>query len=319
LKVEEMIPKLAFAGFWRRGGAFCIDLLILGLLQLPLIWTLVLLLGLPIADPEHFEESLGGPVIALLMLSQTALFWLYFAIQESRMGATLGKRALNVRVTSRQGMRLSFARASLRWLTKTVLAWPLGLTWWVQLFTTNRQALHDLIAGSLVLHVDLDDWSALPIQGLVLYKGQRSRREDEAERGMAIKSGPAVAPDGEVAFAPRKPREPTTIRLRAQTPDCSLDLLSFGLSELGPVTGGPGGIVIGRMPDPGGRFIDDPEVSSRHLRLEWWNGRLVATDLGSLNGSMINGEEMLADLRYPLEHGDSLSLGPVKFTVEING
>lgn len=82
-------------------------------------------------------------------------FWLYFAVQESSpYQATLGKRLLGIYVVDIQGNRITLGRALLRALVKTVSqAVIFGIFGFIMaLFTARKQALHDLIANTLVLN-----------------------------------------------------------------------------------------------------------------------------------------------------------------------
>ncbi len=53
--------------------------------------------------------------------------------------------------------------------------------------------------------------------------------------------------------------------------------------------------------------INDPEVSRRHARLQFQGGRYVIEDLGSTNGTYVNGQRLIGP--YVLKPGDVVSLG----------
>ena len=59
--------------------------------------------------------------------------------------------------------------------------------------------------------------------------------------------------------------------------------------------------------------IEDPSLSRHHARLEFQNGKALIEDLGSLNGTMINGER-IQGVRA-LKPGDQLVLGTVLLTL----
>lgn len=74
--------------------------------------------------------------------------WLYFALQESsEMKATIGKRAMNIVVTDGRGSKISFGRASVRFLFKAITPIIGAIT---QPFTKRRQTIYDMAAGTLV-------------------------------------------------------------------------------------------------------------------------------------------------------------------------
>lgn len=80
-----------------------------------------------------------------------ALPWLYHALMESSAGsATLGMRALGIRVTTLEGERISFTRASCRFFASYLSALILCIGYLMIAFTERRQALHDIIAGCVV-------------------------------------------------------------------------------------------------------------------------------------------------------------------------
>jgi uncharacterized RDD family membrane protein YckC len=81
-----------------------------------------------------------------------AINWLYFAVMESSgWQATLGKRALGMVVTNLAGNRISFGRATGRLFASFISGIPLMLGYLIQPFTAKRQALHDMISGTLVI------------------------------------------------------------------------------------------------------------------------------------------------------------------------
>ena len=80
------------------------------------------------------------------------LTWLYYAIMESSSKqATVGKMALGIVVTDLNGKRVSFGRATGRHFGKILSGLILGFGFIMAAFTEKGQALHDIIAGCLVL------------------------------------------------------------------------------------------------------------------------------------------------------------------------
>jgi uncharacterized RDD family membrane protein YckC len=77
--------------------------------------------------------------------------WLYEASMESSSKqATLGKMALGLKVTTEAGQRISFARATGRHFAKYLSGMILMIGYIMAGFTQRKQALHDMIAGTLV-------------------------------------------------------------------------------------------------------------------------------------------------------------------------
>jgi hypothetical protein len=74
--------------------------------------------------------------------------------------------------------------------------------------------------------------------------------------------------------------------------------------------------VIGRGDDCGVR-INDPRLSRHHARIEALPAaRLLAHDMGSANGVLVNGDRIVAP--RPLLPGDEMVCGPVRFVVRSN-
>jgi CheY-like chemotaxis protein len=60
----------------------------------------------------------------------------------------------------------------------------------------------------------------------------------------------------------------------------------------------------------------DPALSRRHCRLEWRDDHLMVEDLGSRNGTLVNGEKVLEP--RVLAEGDMLRIGASVFAVRLN-
>ena len=89
----------------------------------------------------------------MLLPITVVVTWLYFAyLESSDRQATLGKMALGLFVTDLQGQRITFARATGRFFAKFITGLiPFFIGYIMAAFTEKRQALHDIIAGCLVL------------------------------------------------------------------------------------------------------------------------------------------------------------------------
>lgn len=152
-----------YAGFWLRFLAWLID----GLILSPVVF-LFLFLGLGmtggLAHLMALSQRHGGEVDPAAFATFFSMFftfvaamlvvrWLYFAYLESgEKQATWGKQVLGLYVTDVQGQRISFAHASGRFFAKLVSNLiPLELGYIMAAFTERRQALHDMIASTLVL------------------------------------------------------------------------------------------------------------------------------------------------------------------------
>ncbi|MBX9695642.1 MAG: RDD family protein [Cyanobacteria bacterium] len=135
------------AGFWLRAVAFLIDAITAFIVYLFVCFSTGAL-GATLFGQEAVVSSAQNIAFAL----QFIVPWLYFAIMESsEMQATLGKRALGLKVTDINGNRLSFARATGRHFGKVLSALMLGIGFLMIAFTPRRQGLHDVIADTSVV------------------------------------------------------------------------------------------------------------------------------------------------------------------------
>ena len=83
----------------------------------------------------------------------SSFFVIYHAVMESsNIQGTFGKMILKIKVTDINGNRLSFIRAALRAFGKIISIFTLGIGFLPILFTKNRQSLHDIIAGTVVVN-----------------------------------------------------------------------------------------------------------------------------------------------------------------------
>jgi uncharacterized RDD family membrane protein YckC len=129
----------AYAGFWRRAVACIIDSVLL------LLFGCLISLALGPSLTE-VEADIGGFVCGMLVN------WLYFAgMESSRLQATWGKMIVGIAVTDLSGGRISFARATGRYFGKYLSGLIVGIGFFMVGFTEKKQALHDMMAGSLVV------------------------------------------------------------------------------------------------------------------------------------------------------------------------
>lgn len=152
-----------YAGFWMRFVAYLIDGLIIGTIQFVAIMPFLAILGIGAADNiqemESMDEaeamSMVGGMMAMGFTFQIVFFviaTLYFAILESSSKqATVGKMVLGLQVTDVNGNKLDFVKALVRNLCKFISSAILMIGYIMAGFTEKKQALHDIIANTLVV------------------------------------------------------------------------------------------------------------------------------------------------------------------------
>ena len=83
----------------------------------------------------------------------------------------------------------------------------------------------------------------------------------------------------------------------------------------GRVIGRDGGGIVGRSPFAGAIVLDHPEVSRRHFRLSTQGASILIEDLGSTNGTTLDGARLQPGVAVPLRNGAMLGIGGVSVTV----
>ena len=162
--METLTPEkkeVLYAGFWLRFVAYIIDDLIVGfmgfIISLPFIGGIIF----SAINMENTEELTGSSFMGIagivgsvtgLVLASIAAGWLYFALMESSKNqGTLGKMALSLKVTDLEGNPISFARATGRYFGKILSSMVMMIGYILAGLTEKKQALHDMLAGCLVI------------------------------------------------------------------------------------------------------------------------------------------------------------------------
>ena len=143
--------SMVYAGFWRRFVAYLIDGAILTFVTFIIMTIPVLVAPLLWKDPT--EQTFMPEVFALATeIIIFVMWWLYFTLLESSLKkATFGKMALRIIVTDLNGNQISFGKANVRYWGKIVSTIILLIGFIMVGFTKKKQALHDIMAGTLVL------------------------------------------------------------------------------------------------------------------------------------------------------------------------
>ena len=150
------------AGFWRRCAALIIDSFLIGIVT-AIVQAAVGIgaLGGILAGRMDAGALLGSMFLffALAFVAQ----WLYFAVFESAaIQATPGKRAMGLKVVDLTGQRIGFGRASGRFFGKIISTMILDIGYMLAGWTERKQALHDMLAGTVVVFRAVRPGVALP-------------------------------------------------------------------------------------------------------------------------------------------------------------
>lgn len=140
-----VVSEPRYAGFWKRFAAYLIDFLLLYIVEG------VLAAGVVMMSPHEINVMAIVYGVVNFQLVSVAIAWAYFALFESSpMQGTVGKYALGIYVTDGHGDPIGFWRATARYWLKPFSTLTLMVGWIMAAFTPRKQALHDLIAGTLV-------------------------------------------------------------------------------------------------------------------------------------------------------------------------
>jgi uncharacterized RDD family membrane protein YckC len=154
------VLSVQYAGFWLRVVAHIIDKMVLAIPGVILsVWSAVRIFSVPWNELENVDswddlQPLIGLLSTFLIVAvvQSLFNWLYFALMESSSRqATLGKLALGIKVTDLEGRRLSFLRATGRHCGKILSGLILGIGFIMAGLSAKKQALHDMLANTLVV------------------------------------------------------------------------------------------------------------------------------------------------------------------------
>jgi uncharacterized RDD family membrane protein YckC len=157
------VPTLhEYAGFWIRFLALIIDGFILGAVGtvINLIFAPIFGLGTmsvfsdPNPDPAQVDAAAASffGAFMLLWLIQMAINLGYYVIMTSKYGATLGKKALGLRVIDDSDSNPSVGKAVMREVIgKWVSGLIFGIGYLMVAFDEKKQGLHDKIAGTFVV------------------------------------------------------------------------------------------------------------------------------------------------------------------------
>lgn len=149
--VHKQNPAL-YAGFWKRVVAYIIDNFLRVVVTVLIVMATAFLGGTGFEDEEIDMNAVDWLSLLLLL----ALWVLYHPLFEaSSHQATPGKMTLGIKVVDMGGQRLSLAHAFGRHFAgflSYLSSFLLYIGYWLAGVTERKQALHDLVARTLVVN-----------------------------------------------------------------------------------------------------------------------------------------------------------------------
>lgn len=134
LKDEAPVAAPLYAGFWRRGAALMLDALIL------------------IVPSMAVNIAMAGRLFAAFLLNMAIGCSYYALFHSSARQATPGKMAFGIKVTTLDGQRIGLGRGVGRYFATWISTIVFLVGYMMAGFTARKQALHDMIAGTLVVN-----------------------------------------------------------------------------------------------------------------------------------------------------------------------
>jgi uncharacterized RDD family membrane protein YckC len=156
-ELNNPTSNMTLAGAGSRLVAAIIDYLIviipLGILQVMFLGTTFLAVDPDMADdPSGIFSAFVASGYMLFNFFSTAVGWVYFAyFESSEKQATFGKQAMNIKVVTNSGQRLTFPNALGRVVSKILSSLLCCIGYLMILFRADEKGLHDLLANTYVV------------------------------------------------------------------------------------------------------------------------------------------------------------------------
>lgn len=140
------LEQIRYASFPRRLSAYFLDNMLIAAFT---CFVTAVTLGESAPDLADFEKLFS--VAQMVYALNSAAFIGYFTITTGSSGLTAGKYLMGVKVSRADGGDVGYARAFARSLSYFISGFILYLGFLSALFSKKNQALHDLIADTVVL------------------------------------------------------------------------------------------------------------------------------------------------------------------------
>ncbi|CAN1564383.1 RDD [Burkholderiaceae bacterium] len=142
------------AGLWSRIGGGLIDLMILTLITVATALPLGIWLDLGTSDKLPAQHANVMWKALFVMVAIVIDFGYTIILQAGTKQSTWGQRAVGVKLTTVSGETVSIGRAVARYIVSIPSSLLFKLGYAVAVFTKNKQTLHDLAAGTIVVMQD---------------------------------------------------------------------------------------------------------------------------------------------------------------------
>lgn len=135
------VSSVKYSGFWRRFAALSVEVSCYNMLYGIVIYA---------ANIDVLTLNFG---VTFWIISLLVGFF-YYTLMTHKYGGTLGKLFVGLRIRKKDGANdISYLRSVVRYLSYFISMIVLGIGFFIQPFTKNKQALHDLIADTVVIDI----------------------------------------------------------------------------------------------------------------------------------------------------------------------
>jgi uncharacterized RDD family membrane protein YckC len=155
---------LPYASIQLRAVAFILDTIVAG--SCFLVFFTIAFLPVAIGGDSNLSGS-EEQWVWIVLLSFIPFVPLFFFVLWAWRGQSIGMMAVRIEVTDRDGEPLTYLRALARAFAWPLSMFPLGIGAATVFFDEEQRALHDMLAGTVVLELPL------PASGSPVIRGQR--------------------------------------------------------------------------------------------------------------------------------------------------
>jgi uncharacterized RDD family membrane protein YckC len=151
--ISTEVDDVRWGGFFRRAGAFIVDIIVLALLTAVMVGMAYVGYKVGLAAHHRFISwNTAGPLVSLLTFAWIGLTTVYFVAFHGMEGRTIGKWLLGLRVVGANQRPISYRRALLRWIATVGLGCAsFGLAFVWILWQREKRGWHDFLARTWVI------------------------------------------------------------------------------------------------------------------------------------------------------------------------
>jgi uncharacterized RDD family membrane protein YckC len=145
------VSVMRYAGFWRRAGAVFIDGIIIYVANLPIGFVFGIMTPM-MQDGNGKPSGAFWAAFGVMYICQLVIPAVYMILMHGKYGATLGKKALGIKVVMSDGSPISYGRATGRYFAYLLSGLILYVGYIMAGFDDEKRALHDHLCNTRVIY-----------------------------------------------------------------------------------------------------------------------------------------------------------------------